>query len=217
MTAGKAAKAPAKAAGKAAKPRKATKAGAKPGPAGPKAAKAGPRGGGDRAWVALLRAVNVGGTGKLPMETLRAMCADAGFAAVRTYIASGNVVLRSALDEARVKATLEAALQAYAGKPVGVLVRSAAEMAAVLDGNPFAEAAPNRTVAIFLDAPPPAGALAAAVGVDRERMALGKREIYVHYGDGMADSKLRIPAAKAGTARNMNTVAKLAQMAAAAE
>ena len=44
-------------------------------------------------------------------------------------------------------------------------------------------------------------------------IALGLREIYVHYGDGMADSTLRIPAAKAGTARNMNTVAKLAEMA----
>ena len=46
-------------------------------------------------------------------------------------------------------------------------------------------------------------------------MALGKREIYVHYGDGMADSRLRIPAAKTGTARNINTIAKLAEMASA--
>ena len=45
-------------------------------------------------------------------------------------------------------------------------------------------------------------------------MALGTREIFVHYGAGMGTSKLRIPAAKAGTARNMNTVAKLAEMAA---
>ena len=44
---------------------------------------------------------------------------------------------------------------------------------------------------------------------------MGVREIYVHYGDGMADSKLKIPAAKTGTARNLNTVAKLAEMAAA--
>jgi uncharacterized protein (DUF1697 family) len=145
------------------------------------------------------------------------MCADAGFAGVRTYIASGNVVLHGASGEAQVKAKLEAALAAYAGKPVGVLVRSAAEMAAVLAANPFPDAAPNRTVAIFLDAPPPAGALAAATGVNGEQMATGKREIYVHYGDGMAGSKLRIPAAKAGTARNMNTIAKLARMAAGTE
>jgi uncharacterized protein (DUF1697 family) len=202
-------KARAKPAAKAAKPAKV----ARPKPAKSARPARGAAAGG-QAWVALLRAVNVGGTGKLPMETLRALCEDAGFGTVRTYIASGNVVLRSALGEARVKAKLEAALAAYAGKPVGVLVRSAAEMAAVLDANPFPAAAPSRAVAIFLDAPPPAGALAAATGANGEEMALGKREIYVHYGDGMADSKLRIPAAKAGTARNMNTVAKLARMAA---
>lgn len=165
-------------------------------------------------FIALLRAVNVGGTGKLPMAELKKLCEQCGFAEVRTYIASGNVLFKSALTEARVRAALEAALEAWAGKPVGVLVRSAAEMAAVRDANPFAEAAPNRVVAIFLDAPPPADALEQLSGRGSEQLALGAREIYVHYGEGMADSKLKIAAAKTGTARNMNTVAKLAEMAA---
>ena len=166
------------------------------------------------AFVALLRAVNVGGTGKLPMSELKAMCESAGFKAVRTYIASGNVVFESGKPEAAVKAELEARLAAYAGKPVGVLVRTAAELAGVLATNPFPQAAPNRTVAIFLDAPPPADALANVSGQKDEKLGLGRREIYVHYGDGMADSKLKIAAAKSGTARNMNTIAKLAAMAA---
>jgi hypothetical protein len=72
----------------------------------------------------LLRAVNVGGTGKLPMRELVAMCEDAGFSDTRTYIASGNVVFRSGLDEAAVRGPARR-LKAYAGKPVGVLVRSA--------------------------------------------------------------------------------------------
>ncbi|MGO4728256.1 MULTISPECIES: DUF1697 domain-containing protein [unclassified Inquilinus] len=164
-------------------------------------------------FVILLRAVNVGGTGKLPMSDLKALCETAGLADIRTYIASGNVVCRSDRTEAKVKAAVEAALAAHAGKPVGVLVRTAAEMAQVLAANPFPDAAPNRTVAIFLDAPPPADALDKATGRQGEEMRLGRREIYVHYGDGMARSKLAIPAAKAGTARNMNTVAKLAEMA----
>lgn len=166
-------------------------------------------------YVALLRAVNVGGTGKLPMAELRAMCEQAGFADVRTYIASGNVVFRSALPEHKVAAALESRLAAFAGKPVGVLVRTAAEMAAVLAANPFPDAPGNRVVAIFLDGPPPADALEHASGRKDEAMALGKREIYVHYGDGMADSRLRIPAAKTGTARNINTIARLAEMASA--
>jgi uncharacterized protein (DUF1697 family) len=166
-------------------------------------------------YVALLRAVNVGGTGKLPMSELRLMCEAAGFSKVRTYIASGNVVFESGLHEGDVKAKLEKALAAHAGKPVGVLVRTGREMAEVLAANPFASAAPNRTMAIFLDNPPPVDALAGVTGRQDEEIALGLREIYVHYQSGMGQSKLKIPAAKAGTARNMQTIAKLAEWATA--
>jgi uncharacterized protein (DUF1697 family) len=167
-------------------------------------------------FIALLRAVNVGGTGKLPMSDLKDICEQLGFARVRTYIASGNVVFRSSKSEAAIKAALEKRLQAHAGKPVGVLVRTAAEMAQVLSDNPFPKAAPNRTMAVFLDRAPPADALAGIRGQGDEQIALGRREIYIHYGDGMAKSKLVVPAAKTGTARNMNTVATLAKMAAEA-
>jgi uncharacterized protein (DUF1697 family) len=166
------------------------------------------------AYAALLRAVNVGGTGKLPMETLKAMCVAEGFLKVGTYIASGNVVFLSDRPEGEVKAALEQRLSDHAGKSVGVLVRTAEEMAEVLAGNPFPDAPPNRTVAIFLDAPPPADALEAMKGVADEKVSLGRREIYVFYGDGMAHSRLRIPAAAGGTARNINTIAKLAELAA---
>jgi uncharacterized protein (DUF1697 family) len=165
-------------------------------------------------YVALLRAVNVGGTGKLPMADLKALCERAGFLKVRTYIASGNVVFASGLPEARVKAALESALEEYAGKPVGVLVRTSAEMAGVVAANPFPDASPSRAVAIFLDAPPPRDAAERATGRDGEEIRLGTREIYVHYGDGMARSRLKIPAAAAGTARNLNTISRLAAMAA---
>jgi uncharacterized protein (DUF1697 family) len=166
------------------------------------------------AFVALLRAVNVGGTGKLPMTELAAMCEELGYSAVRTYIASGNVVFASRKSEAAVKEALEKRLADFAGKPVGVMVRSAAEMAQVSADNPFLKAAPNRTIAIFLDAKPPKDTLATVRGRRDEEIKLGKREIYVHYGEGMGQSKLVIPAAKAGTARNMNTVATLARLAA---
>ena len=166
------------------------------------------------AFVALLRAVNVGGTGKLPMSDLKAICEELGFGAVRTYIASGNVVFTSRKSEAAVKSALEKRLAAYAGKPVGVLVRSAAEMAQVASDNPFPKAAPNRTMAVFLDRAPPADTLTLVRGQKDEQIKLGRREIYVHYGEGMAKSKLVIPAAKLGTARNINTVVTLAKMAA---
>ena len=165
-------------------------------------------------FVALLRAVNVGGTGKLPMGDLKDICEKLGFESVRIYIASGNVVFTSRKSEAAVKAALEKRLQTYAGKPVGVLVRSAAEMAQVLADNPFPKAAPNRTMAVFLDQAPPADMMAGVRGRKDEQIKLGRREIYIHYGEGMGQSKLVIAAAKTGTARNLNTVAKLAEMAA---
>jgi uncharacterized protein (DUF1697 family) len=166
-------------------------------------------------FVALLRAVNVGGTGKLPMEDLKAMCRDIGLLDVRTYIASGNVIFRTALGEARVKSEIEAQLQAYAGKPVGVAVRSAGEMAGVASANPFADAPGNQVVAIFMDRIVTRPDIENVTGLgDNEFVAAGHREIFVHYGGGMASTKLRIPAAKNGTARNMNTVAKLAALSA---
>jgi uncharacterized protein (DUF1697 family) len=164
-------------------------------------------------YIALLRAVNVGGTGTLPMADLRAMCGAAGFDQVETYIASGNVVFDSKAAPARVKAELEARLLAYAGKPVGIVVRTATEMAAVLKANPFPKAEPKYAYAIFLDQRPPRDALEHATGQSDEEIRLGAREIFVHYPSGMGRSKLRVPAAKMGTARNMNTVAKLAEMA----
>ena len=166
------------------------------------------------AFIALVRAVNVGGTGKLPMSELKAVCEAAGFTTVATYIASGNVVFESHLPEARVKSALEAGLETHLGRCAGVLVRTGAQMAAVLAANPFPQAAPNRTVAIFLDAPPGPDALDEVTGRRGEEIALGAREVYVHYGGGMADSRLNLRAARSGTARNLNTVARLAQMAA---
>lgn len=75
-------------------------------------------------WVALLRAVNVGGTGKLAMADLRRICADAGLIDPRTYGASGNVVFESALDEGALRSLLEARLAAHAGRATRVFVRA---------------------------------------------------------------------------------------------
>lgn len=164
-------------------------------------------------YIALLRAVNVGGTGLLPMATLRALCTQAGFDDVRTYIASGNVVLRSAHAAHTVRTRMEQALAAHMGRRVAVLIRTGEEMAAVLAANPFPETPGNRVLVTFLDAAPPEDAIATAKHRRDERIALGTREIYVAYGDAMAASKLSIPAAREGTARNRNTVAKLVAMA----
>lgn len=164
-------------------------------------------------YVALLRAVNVGGTGKLPMSKLKTMCEDAGFTQAKTYIASGNVVFSSKLPETKVKAALEKRLKDYAGKSADVMVRSATEIVAILKANPFRKETSKFTAAIFLDKKPPRDAVGRASGTKDEKIRLGRREIYVHYPNGMGRSKLKIPAAKSGTARNMNTISALAKIA----
>ena len=147
------------------------------------------------------------------MTDLKAMCEEASFKSVRTYIASGNVVFQSTKTEAQVKTVIEAALAKYSSKPVAVFIRTAAEIAAVHSRNPFPQMPGNRTVAFFLDKPPAADAHKTVSNRKNEQLELGFRELYVYYPDGIGQSRLNIPAAKNGTARNMNTIAKLAEMA----
>ncbi|NJM84206.1 MAG: DUF1697 domain-containing protein [Tabrizicola sp.] len=167
-----------------------------------------------RTLIALLRAVNVGGTGKLPMAELRTMAEAAGLADVRTYIQSGNLVFSTSDELPAVTAALVKRLQDHAGKPVGVVVRTAGEMRQVLDANPFAHADPRKVAVLFLDTSPPTDAVATARGQADEEIALGRREIFIHYPSGMGQSKLKLAAMSHGTMRNMNTVARLAELAA---
>lgn len=163
-------------------------------------------------FAAMLRAVNVSGTGKLPMAELKAMGDACGFANVRTFIASGNLLFDSDKDEAKVTASLATKVEAFFGRSVPIFVRTAAEMRDVALRNPFADQAPNRVVAHFMAAPPAQSMIDAATGKQSERLSLGKREIYISYGEGMADSKLKLPAFRDGTARNMNSVARMADL-----
>ena len=162
--------------------------------------------------VGLLRAVNVGGR-QLKMDELKRIASEAGLEAPKTFIASGNLLFRSSKSEAVVKRQLESALSEHMAKPVQVMIRTAAEIAECSSRNPFAEAPGNRVVAIFFDDRPPAEAIASATNVANERLAQVGREIYVHYPDGQGRSKLKLGAKVVGTARNMNTVAKLAELA----
>ena len=167
-------------------------------------------------YVALLRAVNVGGTSKLPMGELRSIAEELGLGSPRTFIASGNLVFTSDQRERIIREQLEARISEHMSKPVPVMVRSAEEMVAIAAANPFPDAPGRRVLVTFLAEPPAEGALDEARGRDGERLALGKREIYVDYcGRLLGRSRLRIPAAEKGTARNMNTVRSLVEMAAA--
>jgi uncharacterized protein (DUF1697 family) len=169
------------------------------------------------AYVALLRAVNVSGTGKLPKEDLKAMGEACGFDNVRTFINSGNLLLTSDLAEGEVQERLAGKLAGYFGKPWPAHVRSAAEMAQAAERNPFGDDKPSRVMAHFIEEKPAKSMIEEARDVQGERLALGPRLIYVSYGEGIGKSKLKLPAIKQGTARNMNSVAKIAELLAGME
>jgi uncharacterized protein (DUF1697 family) len=169
------------------------------------------------AYVALVRAVNVSGTGKLPKEDLKAMGEACGFGASRTFINSGNLLFTSGLAEAEVHKLMDRQLADYFGKLVPIYVRSADEMAEAVRLDPFTDDHPSRRFAHFIDEKPVAAMLEEARDVQGERMALGPRLIYVSYGQGIGKTRLKLPAVKKGTARNMNSVAKIAELLAGME
>lgn len=160
-------------------------------------------------WVALLRAVNVGGNSKIPMADLAGLAARIGLAQARTYIASGNLIFASERGEDELRSLLETAIAKQWGKPIGVLVRSAAELAAVCARNPWPDRPGNRVLVMFTDQTPSLEGVRHQAG---ETLALGRREIFIDYVDGIGTSKLVVPAAKTGTGRNFNTVRKLAEL-----
>ncbi|MFB9951413.1 DUF1697 domain-containing protein [Rhizobium puerariae] len=168
-------------------------------------------------YVALLRAVNVSGTGALPMTELKAICEGLGFSDAQTYIQSGNALFRSDEPEDVAAEKLDTALGKKFGKRPGVMVRTTEELEEIAAKAPFPEARPNFLFVHFLPETAPAGALEQMVAPDGEEAVVAGREIYVHYPIGSGKSKLKLPALKAGTSRNLNTVRKLAELARAME
>ena len=164
-------------------------------------------------FVGLLRAVNVGGTGKLPMATLVELCQRAGFTRVKTYIQSGNVLFDTPLSEAKAHSKLQRALTAQLGKQSGVTLRTAAELDVALAHNPFKRHPENRVLIFFAQDALPDNVLDGVATPGGEELHVRGREAFVYYPSGQGVSKLKLPFAKQATGRNVNTVTKLAELA----
>jgi uncharacterized protein (DUF1697 family) len=171
-------------------------------------------------YVALLRGINVGKARQVDMPRLKEVLTERGHDDVRTHLRSGNVVLTSALSETALADDLSAAIEAEFGFAVPVVVRSGAEVAAVVTGDPFATVAtdPARYLVTFLPAAPdPArvDALPRAEG-GGDYLVRG-RELYLWLPDGVLKTPLNAwkwdkLLGQTGTARNWNTVRKLAEL-----
>jgi uncharacterized protein (DUF1697 family) len=166
-------------------------------------------------FVVLLRGVNVGGHRKVPMAGLREHLTALGYGGVRTLLASGNVVLDAPrMEPAALGRRLAQQLEEGLGLATDVMVRSAAEWAAIVAANPFAAAAqsePNRLLVVALLSAPKPAAVRATLAANKgpELVRVRGSEVYVHYRAGIADTKLDLKLLGSGTGRNWNTVLKL--------
>ena len=171
-------------------------------------------------YVALLRGINVGSHRRIPMPRLREVLTDRGYGDVRTLIASGNIVLDSDASEDELAGDVSRAIQAEFGFDVPVVVRTAGELDAVLAADPFGAVATDtsRYSVTFLPVTPAADRVAALPAAEGGEYAVLGRELYLWLPDGMAVSAMaKWPWDRllgvAGTNRNWNTVAKLAELA----
>ena len=174
--------------------------------------------------IGLLRGVNVGGNNQIRMEVLRDLCESLALCDVRTYLQSGNVVFTAEeQDLETLGARLESAIERALSFRPRVILRTAEEMRAVVDGNPFADrkdVEPNKLAVMFFSHRLDSGAQAQvlAMPIAPEEVHFSTREMYVYFPDGMGKSKFPFNAVErilkqSWTARNWNSTTNLLSMA----
>lgn len=172
-------------------------------------------------YIALIRGINVGGKNKLAMAELKRGLEEAGLSRVQTYIQSGNIVFRSDRDADRVRAEVEETITRVSGIAAKVMIRTEAELNAIIAGCPYAEEARAEGKSVHLsvlNAPlteQELDKLNAGIS-ELDRYHVEGTVVYCHYGQSILDSKLAGNFGKLGdkvTARNWNTVLKLQAMA----
>jgi uncharacterized protein (DUF1697 family) len=169
----------------------------------------------------LLRGINLGPNNRIAMPALREALAATGFDDVRTYLQSGNVVLRSDASAGEVARGCGELIARHFALDIPVVVRTAAELAEVVDRSPIPQAHqdPKRYTVTFLSAEPPDESVERLRGLalDGEHFVAAGREFYSWHPAGIARSKLAAGLASprlgvVATARNWTTVTTLLQM-----
>ena len=170
-------------------------------------------------YVAFLRGINLGPAKKVSMPRLRELAEDLGYTDVSTYINSGNLILTAADAAATIERRLAEAITDELGLEVDVAVRTPAQLATIVAENPFPDGDPSYVTVAFLTKAAPADAKrrVAEVATEKEPYVFSGQEVYVHYTDGQARSKLAARFADiigvSATVRNLRTVTKVLELA----
>ncbi len=176
-------------------------------------------------YIAMLRGVNVGPHKRMKMEKLRACCQKLGFADVKTYIQSGNIVVRAAKSsEATVASRISGGILSQFGFSVEVIARSLEDFREVVERNPLLKERgldPAKFHVVFLGEKPSPASLERLkqLTLPPDQMRHSGREIYFYFPNGVSGSSLwKHPLDRilglASTMRNWNTVNALCKMAA---
>lgn len=166
-------------------------------------------------YVAFLRGINLGPSKKISMPQLRGLAEELGYADVRTYINSGNLIFTTGKRSATLEREIGAAIKATLGHAVDVAVRTPAQLKKIIAANPYPDGSPSLVTVAFLTEAAPAEARerVAAVATEHEPFTFAGSEVYVHYADGIGKSKLaeRFSAivGVSSTVRNVRTVEKV--------
>jgi len=173
-------------------------------------------------YIALLRGVNLGGHNKVAMADLRALLSKMGLADVQTVLQSGNAVFGCAAKScAALERSLEAEVEKRLKLKIDFHVRTAGEWRAVIDANPFpaeAQKDPGHLLLTCFKSPlEPVSVEALRDAIEgREILQADGRHLYMYFPDGIGRSKAAPLVEKKltarGTARNWNTVLKLAEL-----
>src|ERR1700752_2145885 len=174
-------------------------------------------------FVAMLRAVNVGGRNLIRMPQLVELCEGLGHTRVRTLLQSGNVVFRSrSAGRAQLVKGLQDSIEKRSGFRPEIFLRSLEELREAIAENPFPDAGrgdPGHLLVLFAAKKPPADAAASLDGYKGgpERVKLAGKELCLYYAAGIGRSKLTNAVIEKaigmpGTARNWNTVNKLVEL-----
>jgi uncharacterized protein (DUF1697 family) len=161
-------------------------------------------------YIAFLRGINVGGNTMIPMPGLKSMYEKLGFANVRTFIQSGNVLFESKLAEKMLVKKMERALQQKMHKDIPVVIRTSKQLESIVANNPFSKAKPEQVGVMFFPEPVQKELFKGISIPGPEKVEISGREIYIHYPNGMGRSKLKLPALpQKATVRNINTITRL--------